>query len=200
MNMVELSQRLKSLRMEREMTLEEVASHAGLTRGWLSKVENFRVTPSLPALSKIADALGVTMAELFEDLDSRPKLVVVRKEDRQIRRRDEEISDLVYESLAFPRPAREMDPFILTIPSGSERPALSHAGEEFMLALSGTTRLDHGEDAIVLSEGDSAYFDGNVPHRVICQSEKASKVLIVYWGIAHEDLLRDTEAMLRGES
>jgi transcriptional regulator with XRE-family HTH domain len=71
-NMIELAQRLKRIRIQREYTLEDVASRAGLTRGWLSKVENFRVTPSLPALANIAGVLGVSLSELFEGLDSPP--------------------------------------------------------------------------------------------------------------------------------
>ena len=83
MNMLELAQRLKAVRVERGFTLEEIASQAGLTRGWLSKVENFRVTPSLPALSSIASVLGITLSELFEGLDNHPVLVVVRGDERK---------------------------------------------------------------------------------------------------------------------
>jgi len=71
---------LKRLRTQRGLTLEEVASRAGLTRGWLSKVENFRVTPSLPALFQIAQALQVPLSDLFEGLETRPPLVVVRSD------------------------------------------------------------------------------------------------------------------------
>lgn len=182
MNLVELAQRLKRMRLERGMTLEDVATAAGLTRGWLSKVENFRVTPSLPALSSIASVLGVTLSDLFEGIDDRPPLVVVRKDDRQQIRRDEEISEHKYESLAFPRPSREMDPFVLTVPPSDERPQLGHTGEEFMFVLTGSVVLEYGEDRIELEKADSAYFDGSVPHRVICVGEKAARLLIVYHG------------------
>jgi transcriptional regulator with XRE-family HTH domain len=54
------------------------AGHRPLTRSWLSKVENFRVTPSLPALGEIAKALGVKVSSLLEDLDKRPEFVLVK--------------------------------------------------------------------------------------------------------------------------
>ncbi len=82
MNLVQLAQRIRALRGERNLTLEQVAERANLTKSVLSKVENFRVTPSLPALSKIAEALGVTVAELVDGLDEKPRMIVVRKDER----------------------------------------------------------------------------------------------------------------------
>ena len=72
MNLIQLSQRLRSFRVQRGYTLEQVSEMTGLTRGVLSKVENFRVTPSLATLSKMAQAFGITMSELFEGLDDKP--------------------------------------------------------------------------------------------------------------------------------
>ena len=100
MNLVRLATTLKKLRQDRGLTLEEVASRAGLTRGWLSKVENFRVTPSLQALGSISAALDVPLSQIFEGIDSRPALTVTRRGEGVVMRRDEEVSKLVYESLA----------------------------------------------------------------------------------------------------
>ncbi len=98
MNLVELAQRIRSLRLDRRMTLEQVASQTGLTQSWLSKVENFRVTPSLPALAKIAAALRITLSELVEGLDQRPRLILVKKDERKVVHRDpSESSTVVYE-------------------------------------------------------------------------------------------------------
>lgn len=184
MNLVELALRLKQLRIERGMTLEQVASDAGLTRGWLSKVENFRVTPSLPALSSMATTLGVSLAELFEGLDERPALVVVRKGEGVVMRRDEEESAYTYEALAHPRPARRMDPFVLTVPPDAERPMKDHGGEEFMHVLSGQVVLDYDEESHKLRAGDSAYFDGTRPHRVRNPGKSPARMLIIYDGVA----------------
>ena len=75
MNLVQLSQRIRMLRIQRGYTLEQVSEMTGLTRGVLSKVENFRVTPSIATISKIATAFGLSMSELFDGLDDRPQMV-----------------------------------------------------------------------------------------------------------------------------
>jgi transcriptional regulator with XRE-family HTH domain len=188
MNQFELAQRLRQLRIDRGLTLEDVATQAGLTRGWLSKVENFRVTPSLPALSKICFVLGASLSELFEGLDRRPPLVVVPKRDRRRVHRDDDMSKLCYEALASNRPSREMNPFVITVPETDCRPPLTHAGEEFLYVIRGTVRLEYGEEVHQLGEGDSAYFDGVTPHRLVCTGESPAEVLVVYHGIASEDV------------
>lgn len=203
MNLVELAQRLKKLRKDRGLTLEQVASQAGLTRGWLSKVENFRVTPSVTALASISNALGVSMSELFDGLEAKPPIVVVPKGHGQVITRDEDVSRLLYESLASGRPSRQMDPFILRVPPTDHRPPFSHAGEEFLLVLAGSVDLEYADQTFRLAPGDSAYFDGEEPHRLICRSEETSEVLVVYHGAdvgASPDDTLDTAALDRDEN
>src|SRR5262245_20746641 len=54
-----LQQNLRAMRARRQMTLEELATSAGLTRGYLSLVERGLKVPSISALLKIASALEV---------------------------------------------------------------------------------------------------------------------------------------------
>ena len=50
--------RIRDLRKQRNMTLQELGEKTHLTAGLLSKIENFRTVPSLPVLAEIARALG----------------------------------------------------------------------------------------------------------------------------------------------
>jgi transcriptional regulator with XRE-family HTH domain len=183
MNLVELAQRIKTRRLEKRLTLEEVASRTGLTRSWLSKVENFRVTPSLPALGQIATALEVRLSELVDGLDDHPQLVVVRRAERQVIQRDKPSSHIRYESLAFKRPDRKMDPFVLHVPpEESKRPAMPHEGEEFLMVLTGSVSFEYDGDTYKLAAGDSLYFDANAKHRLLNPSKKPAEVLCVFLG------------------
>lgn len=181
MNLVELAQRIKRMRLERHLTLEDVCASAGLTRSWLSKVENFRVTPSLPALGKIAEALGITTSELLEGLDEKPQIVHIRPHERKVVQRDEQISKIIYEALAHKRAHRRMDPFLLTIPAGTCRKTpLSHEGEEFLIVLKGSTDFEYADTTYHLKAGDSLYFDAGVPHRLINVTKRDAQVLCVF--------------------
>jgi mannose-6-phosphate isomerase-like protein (cupin superfamily) len=166
MNLVELGQKIRALRIERGMTLDDVVSKSGLTRSWLSKVENFRVTPSL-----------------LEDLDSRPEFVIVKSGDGLRVSRDSESSSIVYESLAHERPDRTMDPFVLIVPPGGGRSKnLSHDGEEFLRVLAGKVQFFYGEGVHELAAGDSLYFDAVTPHRLENPGPKPAQVLCVFHG------------------
>ena len=181
MNLVELAQRLKTKRLERKLTLQQVASRVGQTRSWLSKVENFRLTPSLPALARIAEALRVTMAELVEGLDSKPQISIVRKAERQLVERDRPMSKIRYQSLGHKRPSRIMDPFLLTVPPGvARKEAMAHEGEEFLIVMDGSVNLEYDQKVHRLSSGDCAYFDANVEHRLINPNKKPAKVLCIF--------------------
>ncbi|PQO25790.1 cupin [Blastopirellula marina] len=182
MNLVELAERIRSLRIDQRLTLEEVASRTGLTRSWLSKVENFRVTPSLPALAEIAKALGITTSKLVEGLDEKPSLTMVRKNERKVIERDQsDANTSVYESLAHRRKSRSMDPFMITIPPGVAREeALPHLGEEFLLVQTGNVDFEYDGDVFKLQAGDSLYFDASVPHRLVNAYKKQAVVLCIF--------------------
>lgn len=47
------------------MTSERLAYENGISKGYLSDLENGKRLPSLKVLEKIAKALGVTLRELF---------------------------------------------------------------------------------------------------------------------------------------
>ncbi len=179
MNLVELAQRIRQLRTDSGLTLEEVAQHSGQTRSWLSKVENFRITPSLPALAGIASALGVTTASLLEGLDKKPNIVLVKNGNGKVINRDSD-STIAYFSLASERVTRTMDPFVLRVPPGEQREARSHEGEEFLLLIKGRVKFEFDEQIFSLAKGDSLYFDSEVKHCLSNPYSSEAEVLCVF--------------------
>jgi len=183
MNLVELAQRIRNQRLDKRLTLDDVAAKSGLTKSWLSKVENFRITPSLPALAQIASALDVTVAALVAGLDERPSLVKVGKDERKVIERDKsKTNTTVYESLAHRRPNRSMDPFLLTVPAGVARnEPLTHDGEEFLFVQQGAIEFEFDGTVHPLRKGDSLYFDSHIPHRIINPHKREAIVLCVFF-------------------
>lgn len=181
MNLVELSQRIKQRRLELGLSLEDAASAAGQTRSWLSRVENFRITPSLPALARVTEALGISLASLLEGLDSRPQVVVTRKGERRSIQRDPKHSNIQYYSLTSGRPDRRMSPLLLKIPAGGGRSvSRPHEGEEFLIVLKGRVVLEYGRESHEVGEGDTLYFDAETPHRLHNPHAAAAEVLCVF--------------------
>lgn len=181
MNLVELAQRIRAARMARGLTLDQVSEASGLGKGLLSKVENFRVTPTLPTLAKLCETLGVKLSELVEGLDQKPKLCVIRREQRKTVERDGAQSNIVYQSLAHGRANRAMDPFELVVPArGGRKQAMPHEGEEFLIVLKGQVEFEFDGKAQSLEEGDSLYFDAETDHRLFNVTDKDARVLCVF--------------------
>ena len=58
--------RLRATRLARGLTLGQVAAAAGLTEGFVSKLERDQVSPSVASLVSVCEALGLRVGELFE--------------------------------------------------------------------------------------------------------------------------------------
>jgi transcriptional regulator with XRE-family HTH domain len=56
---------IRNIRLERGLTLEQVALEADTYAGNLSKIERGQHPPSLELLHKVAQALGMRMSELY---------------------------------------------------------------------------------------------------------------------------------------
>ena len=181
MNLVQLAQRIRSVRTDQHLTLEQLAERTGLTKSVLSKFENFRVTPSLGALGNIAEALGVTMSELLDGVDEKPTMVVVRKDERLPLERDRPDSRIRYNSLAHKRRDKVMEPFLLEVPSGVARSRrLAHEGEEFIMVLTGSIDYEYGAERLRLEVGDCMYADGSVEHTLNNPGNGTAEVLVVW--------------------
>jgi len=122
------------------------------------------------------------MADLVEGLDKKPSLVMVRKEERQIIKRNQSKNNqTVYEALAHKRPNRAMDPFLLTVPPGSAREdALPHEGEEFLMVQQGIIDFEFDGEVTTVRAGDSLYFDSSVPHRILNPYKRTATVLCIF--------------------
>ncbi len=63
-----IGEKLKSKRTQKNITLEELANRAGVTKGLISQIENNRTVPSLPVLFNLIHSLGEDLKSFFEDM------------------------------------------------------------------------------------------------------------------------------------
>ena len=61
-----LSQRIKSLRIEKNLNQDDFAREADIHRSHVSSLENTKYDPTLSTLFKIAKALDITVSELLD--------------------------------------------------------------------------------------------------------------------------------------
>ena len=177
---------IKKVRINRQMSLGQLAERSGLTKGYLSKIENSHKAPPFSTLVKVARALDVDIAFLIsEDKDSKIpgdiKMCVVRANEGRGIYPKRNICDYYYESLAYKKLGKIMEPFIV-MPSFDKKPhPFTHDGEEFMHILEGPFELIYGNETYILEKGDSVYFDSSVPHCGRSIGKERAKILVVLY-------------------
>ncbi|MDY7558486.1 helix-turn-helix transcriptional regulator [Cryobacterium sp. 10C3] len=63
---IPIGARLRAARQAKNLTLEAVSTAAGVTSGFLSRMERDQVSPSVSSLVAICDVVGLRVGELFE--------------------------------------------------------------------------------------------------------------------------------------
>ncbi|MBE6367267.1 MAG: helix-turn-helix domain-containing protein [Lentisphaerae bacterium] len=185
MDLLEISQAIRKLRQQQNLTVEQLAKKSGFSKGFISQVENFRLTPSLKALNAISQALGVPLAAVLTRDPEVPDYTIGSVEQgEEIFRNDNKRYGMRYLALAYEQVGRELEPFIVEYRSSSEeRPMLMHDTEEFYLLLSGSVEFFIGgeEDRQAISAGQTVYLKANVPHRVkLAKDCQFARALVVY--------------------
>jgi transcriptional regulator with XRE-family HTH domain len=149
------------------LTIADVAAQAGISRGMLSKIENGQAATSLDTLSRIARALGVSLAHLFRyyDVPSGGAQLVKSGGGMEVVRRGTRCGH-TYHLLAYDQgPQKTFEPFLITMDDASEVfPTFEHPGTEFIYMLEGRIEYRHGQHKYVLGPGDSLTFRGSVAH------------------------------------
>ncbi len=183
---VRVADRLRELRLDKGLTLARLASAASMSHGFLSRIENHKASIPIAGLERIAHALDIPIAVLFEEEKMRVPICVCRAgSGRQDRLRGPK--GFIYELLAGEKRGKLMEPVVVDVAS-AKRPAplKSHPGEESIYVLEGECDLLYGKEKIRLRQGDAVYFDATVPHAARAVKGKSCRLLVV---IASRDYL-----------
>lgn len=173
---VRIGAQLKAARLARRKTLADVAESAGLTKGFLSKIERDQASASVASLIRICDTLGLSVGELF---NATPGDVVRRSEYPKINFGGSGLS----EYLLTPHGELRMQAILSEIEpgggSGDEVYSLP-ADVEFVFVVSGRLAVTLQDEELVLEPGDALTFAPHVPHAFRSATEDSTtKVLWV---------------------
>jgi transcriptional regulator with XRE-family HTH domain len=180
LNLADLGRRVRTARLARRLTLEDVVSRTDFTVSWLSKIENGLLAPSLEGLVRLSEVLECGVEQLVAGLAVAPRFVVDRRGEAATKTRRNGRSGVVFEPLADRWQQRAMEPAILHISNaGNRKNPDHHDGERFLHVLAGDVKVRYGDELIVLAEGDSVYLDASLPHAIFPGSRGTSRVLSV---------------------
>jgi transcriptional regulator with XRE-family HTH domain len=181
--MDDIGKRLRSRRLECNMTMKELAEKCKVTSSLISQIENGKIHPSLSTLSKITRELDYTVGQVVDgEQPSKAQLnhsSIVRFKNRKAL--DDPNLDLTMYILSEQVPFKMMETLIFTFHKETKDNGFrfQHFGQEFALVLKGSIKIILGKEQYHLSKGDSIYFESSIPHIFINTQEKTTEVLSI---------------------
>jgi len=196
-----LGARLAALRKLNGLSLEDLATRAGITKSYLSKVERGLSAPSLATVLKLAHALGLSSGQLLDETWQDDAIVVVKAHERIPFSREHDRAGYLYEAIAAQRSDKSMMPFIMRPPLRhmGKTELVQHAGEELIYVLSGEIEIIFADRQVALGVGDSIYFNASIPHRARSLGKVMGEALVVVTDPARRQLPNGEGLEIRGQ-
>ena len=166
--------KIKQLRTQKGLTLEELASRCELTKGFLSQMERNLTSPSISTLNDILEALGTTLSEFFKE--EKNEKVVFQKEDFFVDKRDGYTVNWIVPNSQ----KNEMEPVLIELMPGERTFEVTpNDGEEFGFVLDGKITLVNGKNEYIVKKGETFYLTGRDFHYLKNDKKTPAKIIWV---------------------
>jgi len=182
-----IAKKIREIRLQQGVTLNDLSKRTVLSKGLLSKIENGRTIPSLPVFMNLAKALNTNPKDFFEGSSlaggkhyvhlKRSEYVPVKKEFRP----GFDYHFIFSQMLS----ACRMQTYLLTLKPKSQHKTTVTDGYEFKYMLHGHCDYHIGGEVIKLQRGDALYFDASIPHMPVNNS-KGNVVMLAFYFIETE--------------
>ena len=162
-----IGSRIKSIRKLRGFTLQSVATHTGLSTGYLSNIENNISSPPLDSLQKICDVLETSISDLLST-DRQEIIFIPRRSakvteypqfNQRVERYDFCIDSQIYEYITIrPGPMRST-------------PDFRHSYDEVCTVVKGEMTVRLGDEIFHMKERDSLFIMAHQSHIIYNETE-----------------------------
>lgn len=171
---MDIGSKIKALRTQKGLTLEELASRSELTKGFLSQLERNLTSPSIDSLDDILEALGTNLAEFFKE--NKDEQYLFRENDFFVDERE----NCTVHWIVPNTQKNQMEPILLELPSGGESFEVApHSGEEFGYVIDGSVILECDGKRSILRKGETFYLHGRTFHSLKNEKKMTAHILWV---------------------
>lgn len=174
---INVGQRLRALREERDISMRELARRSGLSANALSMIERGLTSPSVSTLTKLADAMEVPITAMFRNEPELEDIVFTKSNERP----RVPFNRGLWEGLGGENFSGRTEAFMLTLESGgSSGPhGIIHSGNEFVFCVRGKIEYVVGTERFVMEAGDSLMFSAQYTHRWRNLGSTVANVIVV---------------------
>lgn len=158
---MQIGEKMKLLRLSKNMTIKRLATKTGLSVGFISNVERDVNSPTISSLQKICRALDTELGDFFSNINNSGQ--ILSKQQRQLLQTE---ADAQLKVEIFSLPHKKLQPsFIEILPGGQYGDStMCHEEEEICLVIEGAVLFGAGDEEHLLEAGDCIYVEPLVPH------------------------------------
>jgi transcriptional regulator with XRE-family HTH domain len=158
--------KLRELRLQRGLSLQQLAERADVSAAAIHKIEKSGMVPTITTLLKVAGALNRSISYFVdEETEQNGPAYLTSADDRRIVYTSHVGIDLA--GISGPYGRFFLAGAVATLEPGasSGENAMEHPGEELVFVLEGSMEFEVDGQDYRLAEGDSVHFRTDRPHR-----------------------------------
>jgi transcriptional regulator with XRE-family HTH domain len=155
-----------------------LAGAVGISRGYLSRVENGRQVPSLVILDAIAQKFGIELGYFFNE-SSTGQIAISPAVDRT-ENEFPPATTFAYEALCTRRSQKLAQPFLAFFLPRTRTRVAAHNAEYFRYVVAGRLALHYEGERYDLASGDAIYYDAFSAHEIECVSQAPARVITLF--------------------
>lgn len=180
---------LRLLRLERRLTLAELAERSGVSKAMLNQIENAKSSPTIALGWKIANGLGVSFGALLGESEPADFVVLGRTQIKEFHSRNRDLRSRALFPGADPRAAELYE---LWLKPGGEERAKPHAigTREQIYLLQGRLIIESAGRSAELAAGDVLFFRADRGHRYANPGTEPARFLLIMRYPPGQDLPR----------
>lgn len=170
-----IGKKIRKVRLEKKLTLDNMANETGLSVAYLKEVESGETRPPVGALLQISRALGIDSEFFFREQESQM--------ENRIRAFTKRTDNYAYTTLTPGAENKHLKAFRVVIEArkAHEGVGYQHPGEEFVYVLRGLMEITVGDHVNVLEAGESLHFNSSIRHRMRNTGEQDAELLVVIY-------------------
>ncbi len=159
-----VNKKIKKLRKQKNITLKELSEKTNLSISFISQVERGVSSITITSLKKIADALEISMRDLF-DMEEEEESYIRTQDNKTLMNLEQSFTSHVRLSGKFEN--RKLEAIIIKLaPQSTDMKMFSHDGEEFYYIIAGTGLFIVGDKEYVVKTGESIHYPSTISHTV----------------------------------